>query len=128
MRSGAGASVGQPQEDVAYAFNKYHLISAPVVDSDGRLAGVITIDDAMNVLEDETEEDLRLLAGVGDETLTDGVIEIYSATQPMGTSLSTTFTFCEPNIQSSPATPDRLPLLTLPKYLMLLELLAKKCI
>ncbi len=69
-------TVEQPQEDVAYAFNKYHLISAPVVDGDGRLAGVITIDDAMGVLGEETEEDLRLLAGVGDESLTDGVIEI----------------------------------------------------
>ena len=69
-------TVDQPQEDVAHAFNKYHLISAPVVDTGGRLAGVITIDDAMGVLGEETEEDLRLLAGVGDETLTDGVIEI----------------------------------------------------
>ena len=65
--------VDQPQEDVAYIFNKYHLISAPVVDADGRLAGVITIDDAMEVLEEETEEDMRLLAGVGDEELSDGV-------------------------------------------------------
>jgi magnesium transporter len=66
----------QSQEDVAYIFNKYHLISAPVVDADGRLAGVITIDDAMEVLEDEAEEDMRLLAGVGDEELSDGVVEI----------------------------------------------------
>ena len=54
----------------AYIFNKYHLISAPVVDGDGRLVGVITIDDAMEALEEETEEDMRLLAGVGDEELT----------------------------------------------------------
>ena len=69
-------AVDQPQEEVAHAFNKYHLISAPVVDGDGRLVGVITIDDAMEVLEEETEEDLRLLAGVGDEGLNDGVAEI----------------------------------------------------
>ncbi|MCB1351655.1 MAG: magnesium transporter [Rhodobacteraceae bacterium] len=68
--------VDQPQEDVAYDFNKYHLISAPVVESGGRLVGVITIDDAMEVLEDEAEEDMRLLAGVGDEELSDGVAEI----------------------------------------------------
>jgi magnesium transporter len=68
--------VDQAQEDVAYVFNKYHLISAPVVDPDGRLVGVITIDDAMEVLEEETEEDMRLLAGVGDEELSDGVAEI----------------------------------------------------
>jgi magnesium transporter len=66
----------QPQEDVAYDFNQYHLISAPVVDPHGRLVGVITIDDAMDVLEEETEEDMRLLAGVGDEELSDGVLEI----------------------------------------------------
>ena len=71
-----GLGVDQSQEDVAYMFNKYHLISAPVTDADGRLAGVITIDDAMEVLEDETEEDMRLLAGVGDEELSDGVAEI----------------------------------------------------
>ena len=71
-----GLRVDQTTEDVAYNFNKYHLISAPVVDADGRLAGVITIDDAMEVLEEETEEDMRLLAGVGDEELSDGVFAI----------------------------------------------------
>jgi magnesium transporter len=68
--------VDQSQEDVAYVFNKYHLTSAPVVDADGRLVGVITIDDAMEALEEEAEEDIRLLAGVGDEELSDGVLEI----------------------------------------------------
>ena len=63
----------EPQEDVAYAFNQYHLVSAPVVDGDGRLIGVITIDDAMEVLEDETEQDLKRLGGVGDEELSDQV-------------------------------------------------------
>ena len=66
----------QPQEDVAYLFNKYHLTTAPVIDADGRLVGVITIDDAMEALEEEAEEDIRLLGGVGDEELSDGVFEI----------------------------------------------------
>ncbi|KAB2883065.1 MAG: magnesium transporter [Albidovulum sp.] len=61
--------------DVAYAFNQYHLISAPVVDEDGRLAGVITIDDAMAVLDEEHEEDILRLAGVGEGSLSDSVIE-----------------------------------------------------
>lgn len=65
-----------PQEDVAYAFNQYHLVSAPVTDSDGRLIGVITIDDAMGVLEDEAEEDLKRLGGVGDEEISDRVRDI----------------------------------------------------
>lgn len=68
--------VDQSQDEVAYTFNKYHLISCPVIDADGRLAGVVTIDDAMDVLEDEAEEDMRLLAGVGDEELSDGFLEI----------------------------------------------------
>jgi len=66
----------QPEDEVAYAFNQYHLISAPVVDDDGRLVGVITIDDAMIVLEDEAEEDILRLAGVGEESsLSDGILE-----------------------------------------------------
>jgi len=69
-------TVTDPPEDIAYAFNQYHLVSAPVVDVDGRLAGIITIDDALGVLDEETEEDMRLLAGLGDEELTDSVFEI----------------------------------------------------
>ncbi len=69
-------SVLQPEEDVAYAFNQYHLISAPVVDEDDRLVGVITIDDAMVVLDEEHEEDIKRLAGVGDESLSDKTFEI----------------------------------------------------
>ena len=68
--------VDDEEEEVAYAFNQYHLISAPVVDEGGRLAGVITIDDAMRVQSEEAEEDMRLLAGVGEETLQDRTLEI----------------------------------------------------
>lgn len=68
--------VSQDEGDVAYAFNQYHLISAPVVDEDERLIGVITIDDAMGVLDEEHEEDILRLAGVGDESsLSDSVME-----------------------------------------------------
>ncbi len=58
--------VSQDEEDVAYAFNQYHLISAPVVDENDRLVGMITIDDAMVVLDEEHEEDIMRLAGVGE--------------------------------------------------------------
>jgi magnesium transporter len=65
-----------PEGDVAYMFNQYHLISCPVVDRGGRLVGVITIDDAMNVLDEEHEEDMLLLAGVGEESsISDGAFE-----------------------------------------------------
>ncbi|GAA6192020.1 magnesium transporter [Phaeobacter sp. NW0010-22] len=67
--------VEQDEEDVAYAFNQYHLISAPVVDDEGRLVGAITIDDAMAVLDDEHEEDILRLAGVGESNLSDSVVE-----------------------------------------------------
>lgn len=65
----------QDEGDVAYAFNQYHLISAPVVDEDGRLVGMITIDDAMIVLDEEHEEDILRLAGVGESSLNDSIIE-----------------------------------------------------
>ncbi|TGD64692.1 magnesium transporter [Tabrizicola sp. WMC-M-20] len=66
----------EPEADVAYLFNQYHLISCPVVDVHGRLVGVITIDDAMNVLDEEHQEDMLRMAGVDDEaTLADTVWE-----------------------------------------------------
>lgn len=68
--------VTEDEGDVAYSFNQYHLISAPVVDTDGKLVGIITIDDAMAVLDEEHEEDILRLAGVSDESrLSDKVIE-----------------------------------------------------
>ena len=65
----------QDEADVAYAFNQYHLISAPVVDESNRLIGMITIDDALAVLEDENQEDILRLAGVTDSNLSDRVLE-----------------------------------------------------
>ncbi|MEL7298963.1 MAG: magnesium transporter [Pseudomonadota bacterium] len=67
--------VDQDEGEVAYAFNQYHLISAPVVDADERLVGVITIDDAMIVLDEEHEEDILRLAGINEGTLSDRVVE-----------------------------------------------------
>ncbi|MFX0544253.1 magnesium transporter [Roseovarius sp. S1116L3] len=67
--------VTQDEGDVAYAFNQYHLISAPVVDENDRLVGVITIDDAMAVLDEEHEEDILRLAGVGEGGLNDNFID-----------------------------------------------------
>jgi len=64
----------QSEEDVAYAFNQYHMVSAPVVDLHDRLVGVITIDDAMVVLDENAEEDIMRLAGLGDESLSDRVL------------------------------------------------------
>ena len=62
------------QEEVAYRFDQYNLISAPVVDKSGRLAGMITVDDVVEVVQEETHEDMLALAGVGDEGLSDSVV------------------------------------------------------
>ena len=65
----------EEEGNVAYEFNQYHLISAPVLDDAGRLAGVITIDDAMTVLDEEHEEDLLRMAGAGEGNLSDGAVK-----------------------------------------------------
>ena len=82
--------VDEDEGDVAYAFNQYHLISAPVVDDEGRLVGVITIDDAMVVLDEEHEEDVLRLGGVGDESLSNSTLEIVKRRFPwLGVNLAT---------------------------------------
>ncbi|PJE33902.1 magnesium transporter [Pseudooceanicola lipolyticus] len=82
--------VTQDEGDVAYAFNQYHLISAPVVNEDGRLVGQITIDDAMIVLDEEHEEDILRLAGVGEGSLADRVIDTVRGRFPwLGVNLVT---------------------------------------
>lgn len=60
-------SVDQDQEEVAYIFEKYHLISAPVVDKAGRLVGQITVDDIVNIIQEESQEDMLALAGVSEQ-------------------------------------------------------------
>ncbi|MCB5199533.1 magnesium transporter [Loktanella sp. DSM 29012] len=75
-------NVSQDVEEVAQAINHYHMITAPVVDDDGRIVGVITIDDAMAFLEEEAEEDLLRLAGVGEGSLSDRVIETTKQRAP----------------------------------------------
>ncbi|HEV7227170.1 magnesium transporter [Brevundimonas sp.] len=66
-------TVDQDQEEVAYIFEKYHLISAPVIDSAGRLVGQITVDDIVNIIQEENREDILRLAGVSDEGRGSGV-------------------------------------------------------
>jgi magnesium transporter len=72
-------SVMDDQEEVARLFGKYNLVAAPVVDTANRLVGVITIDDVVDVIEEEADEDLRALGGVtSDEELSDNVWTIAS--------------------------------------------------
>ncbi len=58
--------VEMDQEEVGFRFSQYDLTSAPVVDDDGRLLGVITIDDVVEVIEEEAEEDILRLGGVSE--------------------------------------------------------------
>ena len=67
--------VEMDQEDVALQFSKYDLISAAVVDEAGRLVGVVTVDDIVEVISEEAAEDIRLLAGVGEESISDSVLQ-----------------------------------------------------
>jgi magnesium transporter len=61
-------------EEVARLFGKYNLVAAPVVDAEDRLVGVITVDDVVDVIEEEADEDLKALGGVtSDEELSDNV-------------------------------------------------------
>ena len=70
------------QEDVAYLFEKYNLISAPVVDAGGRLSGMITVDDMVEVIREENTEDMLALAGVSDAGLTDTAFSTVRARAP----------------------------------------------
>ena len=58
--------VTMDQEEVALRFQKYALISAAVIDDDGRLVGQITVDDVVHIIQEEAGEDVLLLSGAGD--------------------------------------------------------------
>ncbi|MBB5660924.1 magnesium transporter [Brevundimonas halotolerans] len=75
-------AVDQDQEEVAYVFEKYHLISAPVIDSAGRLVGQITVDDIVNIIQEENREDILRLAGVSDEDRGSSISEIVRGRVP----------------------------------------------
>ena len=75
-------AVDQDQEEVAYIFEKYHLISAPVIDTGGRLVGQITVDDIVNIIQEENREDILRLAGVSDEDRGSSVSEIVRGRVP----------------------------------------------
>ncbi|MBB5519082.1 magnesium transporter [Amphiplicatus metriothermophilus] len=68
--------VTMDQEEVAYLFEQYNLISAPVVDESERLVGMITVDDVVEIVHEETHEDMLAMTGVAAESgLSDSVIE-----------------------------------------------------
>lgn len=67
-------AASEDQEEVAREFDRYDLISAPVVNVSNRMVGVIMIDDVVDVIQEEAEEDIHRLGGVGDESITDTVM------------------------------------------------------
>ena len=67
MESGSGlitVNTHTDQEEVARMMSKYNLLAIPVLDGDNRMVGIVTFDDAMDVLEDETTEDMEIMAGM----------------------------------------------------------------
>ena len=77
MQQRRSVNVLDDQEEVAREFERYNLVSAPVTDEAGRLVGVITIDDIVDVIEEEAEEDIKALGGVrAGEELSDTVLSI----------------------------------------------------
>lgn len=67
------------QEEAAILFEQYDLLSAAVIDHNERLVGVLTIDDVVDVIHEEAEEDIKALAGVGDEELSDNVFAAFKS-------------------------------------------------
>lgn len=86
----------EDQEEVARQFKRYDLFSVPVVDENQRLVGVVTVDDVVEVLDDEADEDMKALGGVGDESLADSVLETVKSRVPwlvvnLGTAILASF-------------------------------------
>ncbi len=71
--------VDMDQEEVALRFQKYALISAAVVDHDGRLVGQITVDDVVHIIQEEAGEDVLLLSGAGDGDINEPIRESYAS-------------------------------------------------
>ncbi|MCE2516346.1 MAG: magnesium transporter [Alphaproteobacteria bacterium] len=71
--------VSMDQEEVAVLFRRYALVSASVVDDQNRLVGMITVDDVVEVIDEEAEEDLMGLAGVSDVSIRSTLIETLQA-------------------------------------------------
>lgn len=72
-------AVDTDQEEVAYTFQQYGLVSAPVINDSGKLIGRVTVDDVVDVQAEEAEEDLLRLGGVSESDLTISIAETARA-------------------------------------------------
>lgn len=83
-------NANEDQEEAARPFERYDLVEIGVVDESGRLVGVLTIDDIVDVITEEADEDIKLLAGVGDEDVSDRTIDTVRSRVPwLGVNLVT---------------------------------------
>lgn len=71
--------VDMDQEEVALKFQKYALISAAVVDGNGRLVGMITVDDVVHIIQEEAGEDVLLLSGAGEGDINEPLMDTYKS-------------------------------------------------
>ena len=74
--------VTMDQEEVALLFRRYGMVTTGVVDNEGRLVGIITLDDIIDVIDEEAEEDLMALAGVSDASIRTSVLETLRGRTP----------------------------------------------
>ncbi|MGK2229163.1 magnesium transporter, partial [Devosia sp.] len=72
----------EDQEEAARDFERYDLVEIGVVDESNRLVGVLTIDDIVDVIHEEADEDIKLLAGVGDEDISDSTADTVRSRVP----------------------------------------------
>jgi len=72
----------EDQEEAARDFERYDLVEVGVVDESKRLVGVLTIDDIVDVIHEEADEDIKLLAGVGDEDISDSTFDTVRSRVP----------------------------------------------
>ncbi|MDB5615460.1 MAG: mgtE [Devosia sp.] len=72
----------EDQEEAARDFERYDLVEVGVIDESKRLVGVLTIDDIVDVIHEEADEDIKLLAGVGDEDISDSTFDTVRSRVP----------------------------------------------
>jgi magnesium transporter len=72
----------EDQEEAARDFERYDLVEVGVIDESRRLVGVLTIDDIVDVIHQEADEDIKLLAGVGDEDISDSTVDTVRSRVP----------------------------------------------
>jgi magnesium transporter len=76
-------SVDLDQEEIGEIVRRYNLLSVPVVDSDGRMLGRITVDDVVDVIRDEAAEDIQLMSGLtGEEETVDSAVDVSRGRLP----------------------------------------------